>query len=51
MANKLRRIFCPTPEEQKEDLERYQKIHDELAKKRGALLVYIVFMFIIIPVL
>lgn len=30
-----RRIFCPTPEEQREDFERLKKIHDELAKKKG----------------
>lgn len=35
MANKLRRIFCPTPEEQKEDFERYKKLHDELAREKG----------------
>ena len=35
MANKLRRIFCPTLEEQKEDFDRYKKIHDELAMKKG----------------
>lgn len=31
----FRRIFCPTLEEQKEDFERYKKLHDELAKKKG----------------
>ena len=35
MINNLRRIFYPTPEEQKEDFERYKKIHDELAKEKG----------------
>lgn len=35
MDNKLRRIFCPTPEEQKEDFERLKKIHNELAKEKG----------------
>ena len=34
MSNKLRRIFSPTPEEQKEDFERYQKMYDELAKEK-----------------
>ena len=35
MGNKLRRIFCPTPEEEAEDLRQYKAIHDELAKERG----------------
>lgn len=35
MVNNFRRIFCPTLEEQKEDFERYQKIHDELVKEKG----------------
>ena len=35
MENKLRRIFCPTPEEQAEDREQYMKLYRELAKKKG----------------
>ena len=35
MGNKFRRIFCPTPEEQAEDHERYMALHRELAKKKG----------------
>lgn len=33
--NKIRRIFCPTPEEQLEDFKKYKMIHDELKVKKG----------------
>ena len=35
MGNKLRRIFCPTPEEQREDFEELKRIHNELKIKKG----------------
>ena len=33
--SKLRRIFCPTPEERAEDFAKYKAIHDEVAKEKG----------------
>ena len=33
--NKLRRIFCPTEEERKEDARKLKLLHDELAVKKG----------------
>lgn len=33
--NKLRRIFCPTIEEQIEDLENLLKLHNELVSEHG----------------
>lgn len=35
MNNKLRRIFCPTLEEQEEDRKQLLEIHRELAKEKG----------------
>ena len=35
MISDFRRIFRPTPEEQKKTLNDIKKIHDELAKKKG----------------
>lgn len=34
MSNKIRRIFNPTLEEQREDMERFLKLHRELAKDK-----------------
>lgn len=42
--NNLRRIFNPTKEEQEEDRQKYKKLHYELAKKKVAQHVNIVFM-------
>lgn len=35
MANKLKEIFDPSPEQKKEWINRYHKIHKELSVKRG----------------
>ena len=35
MENKLRRIFCPTEEEQLEDLKQYLTLHEKLKVKKG----------------
>lgn len=35
MANKLRRIFNPTPEQEAEDNAKFKKLVKELAKDRG----------------
>jgi len=37
MSNKLKRIFCPTPEELQEDIKRYQQLHDELKLQKGCI--------------
>lgn len=34
-VNNLRRVFAPTPEEQREDLERYKAIYNSLKPERG----------------
>ena len=35
MSNAIRRLFCPTPEEEAEDLAKFIALHKELAKDRG----------------
>lgn len=35
MGNKLRRIFCPTEEEQLEDLKQHLMLHEKLKVKKG----------------
>ena len=35
MSNKLRRVLCPTPEEQKEDLKKRLKLWGEAVKEKS----------------